>query len=237
MRALSIPCLVVLLAGCGPAQQEAPEPAAEPTAAATATPAPEGATVLLDGTYATVMRFELQPGQAQARHEGLDRAVYSLGDYTLKWTEGDAEPVETAWTAGDAHWHAAGPHAAENVGDDVARYLVIARTAEPLPAVEGEVEPDVAAAGTDHAKVLLENESVRVVEVALEPGEATPRHQGGHRVIYALGDYSIRWTEGEAEPKDVTWTAGEAHWHGPAEHSVENVGESPARYLVVTFLN
>ena len=236
MRALGIPCLVVLLAGCGPAQQEATEQAARPPAAATATPAPEGATVLLDDTYVTVMRFDLQPGQAQARHEGLDRVVYSLNDYTLEWTEGDAEPVEAAWTAGDAHWHAAGPHAGENVGDDVARYLVIARTAEPLPAVEGEAEPDVAAADTDHAKVLLENEAVRVVEVALEPGEATPRHPGGYRLIYALGDYSIRWTEGEAEPEDVTRTAGKAHWHGPAEHSVENVGESPARYLAVTFL-
>ena len=29
MRALTIPCLVVLLAGCGPAQQEAPEPPAD----------------------------------------------------------------------------------------------------------------------------------------------------------------------------------------------------------------
>jgi quercetin dioxygenase-like cupin family protein len=191
--------------------------------------------VLLDGTYATVMRFELQPGQAQARHEGLDRAIYSLNDYTLEWTEGEAEPVETSWTAGDAHWHAAGPHAAKNVGEDVARYLVIARTAEPLPSAEGEAEPDVSAGG--HGKLLLENEAVRVVEVTLEPGEATPRHPGGHRVIYAIGDYSIRWTEGEAEPEDVPWTAGEAHWHGPAEHSVENVGETPARYLVVTFLS
>lgn len=234
MRTLSLVFLGGFLMACAPAPQEAPEePAAEPTPAGAARP--EGATVVLEGPYATVTRFELQPGQAQSVHEGPDRVIYSLNDYALEWTEGGAEPVEKSWTAGEVHWHAAGPHAAKNAGEDVARYLVVARTAEPLPSVEGEAEPDVSAGG--HGTLLFENNNVRVVEVSLEPGQATPSHPGGHRVIYSLGDYTIRWTEGDAEPNEVKWEAGEAHWHDPAEHSVENVGQTPARYLVFTFLS
>jgi quercetin dioxygenase-like cupin family protein len=234
MRILSLVVLEAALVACAPGPQEAPEElATEPTPAAAAVP--EGATVVLDEPYVSVTRFELEPGQAQSAHEGPDRVIYALNEYTLEWAEGDAEPVEKSWAAGDVHWHTAGPHAARNVGDDVARYLVVARTAEPLPAVEGAAVPDVAAGGL--GTLLFENDGVKVVEVSLEPGQATPSHPGGHRVIYSLGDYTIRWTEGDAEPKDATWAAGEAHWHGPAEHSVENVGETPVRYLVITFVS
>jgi quercetin dioxygenase-like cupin family protein len=232
MRTLSLVFLGAALVACAPAPQEVrEEPATEPTPAAAALP--EGATVVLDGPYATVTRFDLQPGQAQSVHEGPDRVIYSLNDYTLEWTEGDAEPAEKSWTAGDTHWHTAGPHAARNVGEEVARYVVVARTDKPLPAAEDAAEPEVTAGG--HGTLLFENDNVRVVEVTLEPGQATPSHPGGHRVIYSLGDYTIRWTEGDAEPTEATWAAGEAHWHDPAEHSVENIGETPARYLVFTF--
>ena len=73
MRTLSLVFLGAFLMACAPAPQEAPEePAAEPTPAAAARP--EGATVVLEGPYATVTRFELQPGQAQSVHEGPDRS-------------------------------------------------------------------------------------------------------------------------------------------------------------------
>lgn len=217
MRILGLICFAALLAACTSTQHGVPE----------------AATVLLDGPYATVTRFELEPGQAQARHEGPARVIYSLTDYTIEWSDGDAAPKEMSWSAGDVHWHLAGPHAARNVSDDAARYVVFARTARPLPAAEGVAEPEVSAGG--HGKLLFENEAVRVVAVTLAPGEAAPRHQGGYRAIYSLGDYDIRWTEGEAAPEDVHWTAGKAHWHGPAMHRVENIGTTPARYLVVTF--
>lgn len=235
MRILALPAVLAAFAACGPAPQQAPEQPKESPVAATTAPQPEGATVVLDGEYAKAVLFELQPGQAQSRHDGPERVVYALVDYTLEWTEGDAAPMKTSWNTGDAHWHAAGPHAAKNAGESSARYLVVSRTAKALPAVGGAAGPDVGAADPGHGRVLLENEKVRVVEVTLAPGEETPRHRGSHRLVYALSDYSLRWTEGDAEPKDVTWKAGEAHWHGPAEHVAKNVGTAPARYLVFTF--
>jgi hypothetical protein len=87
IRTLSLLFLGAALVACAPAPQEVrEEPATEPTPAAAALP--EGATVVLDGPYATVTRFDLQPGQAQSVHEGPNRVIYSLNDYTLEWTEG-----------------------------------------------------------------------------------------------------------------------------------------------------
>jgi quercetin dioxygenase-like cupin family protein len=230
MRGSVIPVLALALVACGPETQEPPPPS---TTVAPAPRAPEGARFVLDGEYVKAMVFELEPGQAQGTHEGPDRLVYALNDYTIEWKEGDAAPVEKSWTAGQVHWHQAGPHAAKNVGEEVARYLVVARTEMTLPAAAAR--PESAQADTEVGSVVFENERIQVVEVVLAPGEATPRHWGGPRMIYSLSDYTIRWTEGDAEPIEKAFEAGEAHYHEAAEHVVENTGETDAHYLVITF--
>lgn len=228
MRVLMIPAILLLVA-CGSDPQPAPQPPA--TAVPTTPQAPDGASVVLDDDYVRALLFELQPGQAQATHDGPDRLVYSLTDYTIEWTEGDAQAEAKSWTAGEAHWHTAGPHAAKNLGDQVARYLVVARTGMALPAEQGQTEAVVVETG----EVVFENENVKVIEVTLEPGEATPEHWAGPRMIYSLGDYTIRWTEGDAEPVEKNFATDQAHWHGAGAHMVENVGQTPARFLVVSF--
>lgn len=236
--------LVVMLAavvvGCGNVSEEAP-PAAAPAdqpVADIAAAAPEKVSVVLDNEWARVMRITLEPGSELPRHVGGDRVVYSLSDYTIEWTEGDGPPTAASWTAGQAHWHTGGPHAVRNTGANVAEILVVERTGVELPA-EGQVAggSEAAPSPPEHSRVLLENEAVRVAEIALEPGQSTGRHGGGHRVVVSLSDYTLRWTEGEAEPVEVSWSQGQTHWHGPAEHEAENAGEGPARYLVVTFLS
>lgn len=231
--------LAVALVGCGNVAEEAPPAAtaaAEPVADI-ATAAQEEVSVVLENQWFRVMRFTLEPGSELPRHGASDRAIYALSDYTIEWTEGDDTPKEKSWTAGQAHWHADGPHAVRNTGSSLAEFLVFERREAALPAEaqiadEAQTEPS----SPEHGQVLLDNEAVQVTEVNLEAGQSTGRHQGGYRVIYALSDYTVRWTEGDADPAEVNWSAGEAHWHQPAIHEVENTGDSPARYLVVTFM-
>jgi quercetin dioxygenase-like cupin family protein len=193
--------------------------------------------VVLENEWARVMRFTLEPGSELPLHDASDRVIYALSDYTIEWTEGDEAPTEKSWTAGQAHWHAGGSHAVRNTGSSVAQFLVFERRGPALPA-EGQPADEVTAepSAPEHGLTLLDNGAVRVTEVTLEPGQSTGRHWGGYRVIYALSDYTIQWTEGDADPGEGNWSEGQAHWHGPADHEVENAGGSPARYLVVTFL-
>lgn len=85
---------------------------------------PEGARALLSAADLEVLEITLEPGEGQSVHDGGWRAIYSLGDYTIEWQEGD-ELTETSWSAGDVHWHEPGPHAATNAGDSVAQWLVV----------------------------------------------------------------------------------------------------------------
>ncbi len=231
--------VMAVAVGCGDAGVEVP-----PTPATAVGPvddiaaaAPESVSVVLDNEWVRVMRIALDPGSALPLHEGGDRIVYALADYTIEWTEGDAGATEKAWTAGEAHWHEAGAHAVRNSGAGVAEYLVVERRGAALPAQEmTEGDAPTASVAADHAEILVENDAMRAARFELLPGESTGQHHGGYRLVYALSDYTIRWTEGDADPTEVGWTEGQAHWHGPSAHEVENIGDGPARYLVVTLL-
>jgi quercetin dioxygenase-like cupin family protein len=231
--------LAIALIGCGDVAEEAP-PAAAPEAEAVADiamAASEHVSVELANDWARVMRVTLEPGSELPRHDASDRAIYALSDYTIDWIEGDEAPTEKSWTAGQAHWHAGGPHAVRNTGTSVAQFLVFERRGEaPLAEAQPANEAEGAPSSPEHVQTVLANETVTVAEVTLEPGQSTGRHRGGHRMIYALSDYTIQWTVGDADPVEVSWSEGQTHWHGPADHEAENTGDSSARYLVVTLL-
>ena len=92
---------------------------------------------------------------------------------------------------------------------------------------------DVVAAYPDEAQVIFENDYVRAVEFTLEPGEKLPLHKGGPRAVYALSNYQIKWDEGGLV-SEKEWQKGDIHWHDAISHAIENIGDSEAKYLVVT---
>lgn len=241
MKKLSVIVVALgLVVACGGQTDEAPpaETVSEAPIADIASAARDQVSVELENEWVRALRIKLEPGAQLPRHFGGDRVVYSLSDYTIEWVEGDEAPTEKSWIEGEAHWHANGPHAVRNTGSSAAEFLVVERLDAELPAeAQTEGDPSEESSQPEHGRMLLENEAVRVAEVTLEPGESTGLHRGGVRVVYALSDYVIRWTEGDADPVEVSWSEGQAHWHQPAEHAVENTGDLPARYLVVTFLN
>lgn len=223
--------------GCQPAGQQeeaAGDAATEEKVYEDITKAPDSeAELLLANEYARVLLITLAPGEKQPPHQGGNRTVYSLSDYTLAWTEGESEPVTKQWKAGDVHWHAAGIHRAENKGEAAASYLVVERTEKALPECDlSDLNADVNQARPENARQLFDNEYARVTQVTLAPGENTPEHAGINRVIYALTDYTLAYTsEAEAET-EKTFTAGDTHWHEACWHSVANTGEGTAQFLV-----
>jgi len=230
---------LVLLIGCGGGAYEPPPTEIPPDTlvADIVSAAPEHVSVAFENEWVRALRITLEPGAQLPRHGGGDRVVYSLSDYTIEWSEGDESPMEMSWTAGQAHWHAGGPHAVRNTGTSVAEFLVVERRgAELPPEAQTTSETEAAPPSPEHGRIVLENDAVRVAELELPPGESTGRHWGGSRVVFALSDDTTRWTEGDADPVEMSWSEGQAHWHVSGDHEVENIGESPARFLVVTFL-
>ena len=197
--------------------------------------APDQVSVAFENEMVRALVFELAPGRELPLHEGSDRVVYALSDFSLEWLEMGSTSKTKNWKAGQSHWHSGGAHTARNVGTTPARFLIVERSSKPLPAARahhkgtGEHSPS-------HGKLAFENEAVKVAEVVLPPGKSTLRHESGHRMIYSLSDYIIRWTESDAASTTKSWSKGDAHWHGPAANVVENIGDTTARFLVFTWL-
>lgn len=112
--------------------------------------------------------------------------------------------------------------------------------AEEPPAWDPALDAVVAA--PDSHRVLLENESVRVLEVIIRPGEREPAHT--HRwpsVMVGIEAARIRYYDAEGKvrfetpaDRDLTDTPLGANWLGPEPlHSVENIDERIFRALRV----
>ena len=118
--------------------------------------------------------------------------------------------------------------------------------------------PDMVKAAPKNCKILFENDQIRIVQVALKPGEKLPLHSHNwaprsgarsKRVPAANLDFSLAggifiWcppipakvqeiTPGK-EPKVIEIQAGKARFHiGSFEHSIENIGKTPYRSLAI----
>lgn len=216
------------LSACGGDAPRTDGAAAEASSTAT-----EVKQIALQNEWAEAFTITLAPGEALPAHDGAARVLYSLGDYTIRYTAGDSSR-ETTWQRGDVHTHGAGTHAIENIGATPAQLLIVHRTNAPLP-TGGEVSAMDAAEPPTESAPLVDDERFTVRLVTLDPGGSEPSHAGRARVVYALSDYSIRYETDAQAPIERTFTTGEAHWHDAGQHRVTNTGTTPARFLVVQF--
>lgn len=91
---------------------------------------------------------------------------------------------------------------------------------------------DLAKVSSD-AKVIFENERVRVLDVQHQPGGKEPMHSHPAYVAYSLTNSTSKVTlpGGKTVVKDRK--AGEVLWGEPVTHEVENVGTTEFHMLIV----
>ncbi len=236
-RALSLLPSLLLLGFTAEDSPEAPPRINHPSATIgdIVAEAPEYASVLLENEAVRTVLFRLQPGDELPEHAGRQRVVYALTDYQILFTE-DGETRKKDWQAGQAHWHEAVNHAIRNIGDSEARFLVVARKPPELPeASHDEHSHDAVDVDGGFADLVLENDNVRVSRVSLPPGASQAEHHGLHRLIYSLSDYSIRYTSDRIGNVEHSFARGDAHWHQPDIHAVENIGTTTAEFAIFQF--
>ena len=91
----------------------------------------------------------------------------------------------------------------------------------------------VQAAGKD-AKVVLENDRVRVIEINVPPGGSTGMHShaGDQLVVFLSGATGMQvMADGSSKPMDRK--AGEVAWSAPVTHDTKNTGKAAVRTLVI----
>jgi hypothetical protein len=81
--------------------------------------------------------------------------------------------------------------------------------------------------------VRLDNETVRVLEYRLKPGEKEVMHSHPPGVVYSLADAQFRTTLPDGTSSEATVRGGEVTWRERTSHSAENIGKTEAHALAI----
>ncbi|MFA6945146.1 MAG: hypothetical protein WC220_04510 [Pedobacter sp.] len=95
------------------------------------------------------------------------------------------------------------------------------------------VNIDIVQSSPNQARVLTENQYVRVVEYSLSPGEKDIWHTHPPRSSYVISGGKVKVYSENGEPKISEVTAGTSSWAGHgAKHYVENVGSTKIKIIL-----
>jgi quercetin dioxygenase-like cupin family protein len=87
--------------------------------------------------------------------------------------------------------------------------------------------------GPVHFKVELENDSIVVLRIRLDPHEKTPMHQVTPRVVVWLTDSHLRDTFADGKTIELRRSAGTTEWIPAQEHSGENLSDKPIEFIAI----
>jgi quercetin dioxygenase-like cupin family protein len=92
---------------------------------------------------------------------------------------------------------------------------------------------DLALTAGDGARVILENDKVRVIELTVAPGASTGMHAHGDHIIYFLapGEALQKNPDGTEEKRSLP--AGHIEWGNPVSHDTVNRGSVASRTLII----
>jgi len=92
---------------------------------------------------------------------------------------------------------------------------------------------DMAVTAGEQAKVVLDNDKVRVIQLDIAPGGKTGMHSHGDSLVVFLTGGDATQTDADGTKKQRHTEAGEVTWSGPVTHDAENTGKAPVKVLVV----
>jgi hypothetical protein len=71
---------------------------------------------IFDANLFRVTEIKLAPNDSIPLHEGINRIIYSLSDYTIYYGSSKEGNFEKSFKIGDAHWHTCDQHSIKNTG-------------------------------------------------------------------------------------------------------------------------
>jgi beta-alanine degradation protein BauB len=100
-------------------------------------------------------------------------------------------------------------------------------------AATASAEDDPAHTDSGKYKVLLANESVRVLEYRDQPGEKTLLHRHPRFVVYAVQPFMRRLTLDDGRVMTREFKAGDVIYSNGESHIGENIGNTPTHVIMV----
>lgn len=192
--------------------------------------------LIFENDYAKVAKVRLAPGESIQPHDGEQRMIYSLTDYDIDWEEQGKNLGVKTWKKGYIHFHEAGQHSAKNTGETAAEWIVFSRKIKELPdCKENTLDNNLSSVSAQFANVLFDNDAFKVTEVTLPVHEVIPMHLGINRIIYSLSDYTLKYKSDTNEEVEKQFKRADTHWHEGCKHELQNIGDTDAKFLIVSY--
>jgi hypothetical protein len=195
--------------------------------------------VLFENEYIKAIRVNLEPKEELPWHKGKERILYPLNDFEVEFKNlNEDEPVEKLLQKDVPNWYQEQIHSVKNIGNTNAKYLIVMRKQKSFPEGKMYGKSELKKAENLNQVVLFDNPSIRVTRVKLESGDKASTHKGIYRLVYALSDYSVSYDKKNQDDEIRNIYKGNAHWHLPGEHSLENVSnQGIADFVIFEFKN
>jgi quercetin dioxygenase-like cupin family protein len=220
-------CAALTIAALVPGQLLAQDQAADPTEVAS-----EQYTVEMENDAVRVLRVSYAPGAKSARHAHPGHVAILTTDGTYRVTGADGEVRDIAGKRGDAIWAPAGAHTIENPGEAQMDAILVEILPDESGAMMQEVSDPTEVASAQYS-VILENDQVRVLRAAYEPGVETAMHRHPAMVAVLMSDGGWQSTDPTGEVLDVESQDGIVIWHDAHAHAMKNAGDSAGGAILV----
>lgn len=114
------------------------------------------------------------------------------------------------------------------------RVIALAAVAAAVSCLQAAAAQDMVATAGKNAKVVLDNDQVRVIELNMPPGASTGvhSHEGNQLVVFITGGTALQ-TGQDGVPKETARKPGEVLWSEPVKHDTKNTGKANVRTLVI----
>lgn len=80
---------------------------------------------IFDNNLFRVTEIKLAPNDSIPLHEGINRMIYSLSNYTIHYESSKEGNFDKSFKIGDAHWHSCDQHSIKNTGNSEAHFLIV----------------------------------------------------------------------------------------------------------------
>jgi hypothetical protein len=196
--------------------------------------APSTFRVLLENTRVRVLQEWLRLGEKEPMHSHPRAVRYALNSFKGMSTSLSGKVTGFSAKAGQVDWSGPETHAVENTGRTTIRAIIVElKTPQYRLIREREAGPDPLRVASHSHKLLFENKFVRVFLFHLIPGQRTRPHYHPDHVSYVLRGGILRETQVNRRVIRRIWRSRRAKWVEGGTRTVQNIGMSEVRLLMV----
>jgi len=199
---------------------------------------PQTYKVILDNDYVRMLEISAKPGDRDEMHSHPANTWYAINGSKIRLYSTDGSSKDVEITSGMAKFQdAVAMHSMENIGDTDLKLIMVELKDKKPPAIQTS-GPDPVKVSPGVYKTLAENESFRILEVSMKPGEKNEMHGHPANVYYVLSDWGGTLYTEEGEPKVLKRKEGMATFQEPVEkHQLENTGDTYIRAILFELKN